>query len=261
MAGEKMEKFSFNNINPEKGLIVFTWDDNLVSHAQIIAPIFTEYHKTCSFYINPGEPDFSANFADLYLQLGVQGFEIGSHGYTHCHLSHLTNEEYIDAIRKARDSIDHIFHVQPTTFAFPHHDFNEKMLSQSRNIYFETRNSLYSSVRYSLKTATKKEQIDEAIRNAVKNRYTLVFSGHGAFDNKKMELCGYEPISHQMLCEFLETVEQYSDMQVCTFEQAALKTYIQYHCKTNGKNVWINDAQMSFLKQYGLTVERIHSLL
>lgn len=257
-----MQKLSYNNVDPEKGIIVFTWDDNLASHGQIIAPTFTEFHRTCSFYINPGAPGFWAYFANMYLQLSTQGFEIGSHGLTHCHLSHLANEEFINELRKARDSIDTFFQVQPTTFAFPHHDFNEKMLSQSRNIYFETRNSLYNSVRYSLKTATQIEQIDEAIKNAAKHRYTLVFSGHGAFDKEKeMKSSGYEPISHQMLYKILETVEKHSDMQVCTFEQAALKTYIQYHCKTNGQNIWIDDIQIAFLTQYGLTIERINDLL
>ncbi len=256
-----MKKFSFNNINPHKGIIVFTWDDNLVSHGQIIAPIFTEFHKTCSFYINPGAPDFLANFANLYIQLSTKGFEIGSHGFTHCHLSHLTNEEYINEIRNARNSISNIVHIQPTSFAFPHHDFNEKMLSQSRNIYFETRNSLYNSVRYSLKTDTQIEQIDEAVKNAAEHRYTLVFSGHGAFDKETRESSGYEPISRHMLYEILKTVEKYVNMQVCTFEQAALKTYVQYHCKTNEKNIWVGDTQIAFLKQYGLTIERINKLL
>lgn len=257
-----MKKFRFNNINPQKGIVVFTWDDNLVSHGQIIAPTFTEFHKTCSFYINPGAPDFLTHFSDLYIQLSIQGFEIGSHGFTHCHLSRLTNEEYINEIRNARNSIDRIFHVQPTTFAFPHHDFNEKMLSQSRNIYFETRNSLYNSIRYSLKSDTQIEQIDEVVKNATKHRYTLVFSGHGAYDKeKKTESSGYEPISRQMLYKILETVEKHSDMQICTFEQAALKTYIQYYCQTDGKNIWVSDTQIAFLKQYGFTIERINDLL
>lgn len=33
-------QFEFNHIDPQKGTVVFTWDDNLDSHFKIIAPIF-----------------------------------------------------------------------------------------------------------------------------------------------------------------------------------------------------------------------------
>lgn len=257
-----MKIFKLNNIDFQKGTVAFTWDDNLTSHTQIIAPLFLKFNKKCSFYINPGEPNFDTLFADLYQHLKLQGFEIGSHGYTHCHYSYLTDKEYIAQIKNSISSIVHIFQTQPTTFAFPHHDYDEKMLSQARNLFFETRNSLYNSVRFSLKTNTNIEQINEALRNAIHNRYTIVFSGHGAFyEEENLNACGYEPISDKQLHSILKIISQYEELQICTFEQAALKTYLQYHCETYGDVILLSDLKLAFLKQYGLTEERICNLI
>ena len=257
-----MNKFYLKRIASHLGTVVFTWDDNLLSHGEIIAPLFAEANKKCSFYINPGEQDFLVRFSDLYLSLKKRGFEIGSHGYTHHHFSQLNSDEYIAQLQNSRSAIDTLCHIQPTTFAFPHHDFDEKMLSQARNIYFETRNTLYNSVRFSLKVSTTIEEIDEALRSAEQNRYTLVFSGHGAFNlDDEIDCAGYEPVSRKMLTNILEVVEMHSELQICTFEQAALKTYLHYYCKAEREAVYLTNAQIDYLKQYGFTIERINNLL
>lgn len=257
-----MKKFVFRKINPQKEVVSFTWDDNLTSHAHIIAPIFMKFCNFCSFYINPGESNFSNLFLDSYQYLKAQGFEIGSHSYTHCNLSSLSSMDYIDQIKSAQDSIECNFHIRPTTFAFPHHDFDEKMLSQIRSLYLETRNTLYNSVRFSLKTATTLESIEAALKDAEKNRHTLVFSGHGAFgEGDDPNVCGYEPISSQKLQKTLEIIDSHTELQVCTFEQAALKTYLVLHCVNDGQSVWISDSQISYLQQYGITTERILELI
>lgn len=257
-----MKKFEFRKIDPQKEVVSFTWDDNLTSHSDIIAPIFIQFNKRCSFYINPGESNFFTLFLGSYRHLKAQGFEIGSHSYTHCHLSSLSGMEYINQIKSASDSIESNFGVRPSTFAFPHHDFDEKMLSQARSLYIETRNTLYNSVRFSLKTATSLERIEEALKEARKNSHTLVFSGHGAFnEGSNLDICGYEPVSNQKLQKILEITDRYPELQVCTFEQAVLKTYLLLNCKNDGQNVWIDDMQISYLQQYGLTVERISELI
>lgn len=255
-------KFQLHNIVPDKGTVVFTWDDNLVSHAQVIAPMFEKFNCRCTFYINPGEKDFSVRFLSQYRELVKKKFEVGSHANTHCHPSSLTAYEFIGEMKKARDKIEEAFHIQPATFAFPYHESDEKMVSQVRNLYFETRNSLYNSVRHSLETAANIKQIHRLIESAIQDKVTLVFSGHGAFtENDAPETCGYEPIPSQVLYKILEFVTKNTELQICTFEQAALKTYLQYHCEMDEGSVRISESQIAFLKQYGLTQERILDLI
>lgn len=43
--GELYATFYFDNINPQKKSIIFTWDDNFERHIKYIAPVFKRYHK------------------------------------------------------------------------------------------------------------------------------------------------------------------------------------------------------------------------
>ena len=256
------EKFYFNKTSPKKLTISFTWDDNFERHLTHIAPLFENYGIRCTFYVNPGEDYFQSNLCKKYAKISQKGFEIGSHGYSHRHFSKLSKEELLFELTQSKESIINDIGEIPITFAFPHHDFDEKMLSQARNIYFETRNTLYNSVRFSLKVSTTIEEIDEALRSAEQNRYTLVFSGHGAFNlDDEIDCAGYEPVSRKMLTNILEVVEMHSELQICTFEQAALKTYLHYYCKAEREAVYLTNAQIDYLKQYGFTIERINNLL
>ena len=197
--------FKLSNICLQKGTVVFTWDDNYYSHAEIIAPIFCRYHQKCTFYINPGEPSFCESFFKNYFSLSKQGFEISSHGNTHHHYSDLSVKEYIFQLVESKKVLKEMFNVPPTTFAFPYHDYNDKMLSQVRNIYFETRNTLSNSKRFSLKTATTLEQIQAAANDAIKGKITLVFSGHGAFSQDNLrDVNRYESIDENLLIRTLE---------------------------------------------------------
>jgi len=255
-------KFKFHNISPDKGTVVFTWDDNSVSHEKIIAPIFRENGRRCTFYVNPGASDFSMCFSSMYQKLNSQGFEIGSHGYSHQHLSLLSGNSLISQLKNSQKQIEHLLHKRPVTFAFPHHDYDMYMLSQARNLYFETRNSLYLSKRFSLKTATLIESIDEALTEAEISDYTLIFSGHGAYDGDYlMDLFGYEPISANKIWSILKLIETHINLQICTFEQAALKTYLMLYGAISGDNIDLDEVQMAFLNQYGLSSERISNLI
>lgn len=131
-------------------------------------------NKRCTFYINPGVPDFIDKFCSHYQQLLDCGFEIGSHSYIHQHLSYLSGKQYVTQLKNAKNTIEQLFNYRPTTFAFPHHDFDLTMLSQARNIYFETRNTLYRSQRFSLKTTTTLESVEEALIEAIEGGYSLV---------------------------------------------------------------------------------------
>lgn len=255
-------KFNFHNISPSKGTVVFTWDDNSVSHGEIIAPIFIGNGMRCTFYINPGASNFDMCFSSMYQDLNSKGFEIGSHGYTHQHLSLLSSKDLISQFKDSQKQIESFIHKRPVTFAFPHHDYDMYILSQVRNLYFETRNSLFRSNRFSLKTATLVESIDEAISEAEDGNYTLVFSGHGAYDNDyQIDRFGYEPVSANKIQLILERIKRHPNLQICTFEQAALKTYLTLFGKCSGDSVYLDEFQIAFLNQYGLNPERISDLI
>ena len=94
----------FSKINPNKLSVSFTWDDNFTRHIEFIAPKFEKYNLRCTFYINPGEPDFPARLYEGYAKLAKDNFELGSHGYTHHHFTKLGDLNYIDQISAVKKS-------------------------------------------------------------------------------------------------------------------------------------------------------------
>lgn len=254
--------FTFKNLFPAKKDVIFTWDDNSNSHEKIIAPIFIDRGYRCTFYINPGESAFETNYLDSYKRLSMQGFEIGSHGYVHQHLSYLSGREFIIQMTCAQSYIEHNFQRYPTTFAFPHHDYDEFMLSQARELYFETRNTLYHSRRFSLKTNTILSSVDEALYESESSGYSIVFSGHGSFlGNEPQDLLEYESISDRKIEAILDLVKKHTDLQVCTLEQAAVKSFLLLYGSLDGCTININESYISGLYRYGLTPIRIAQLI
>lgn len=221
-------EFSFKHISPKKLSAIFTWDDNFCRHIRYIAPIFEAYHIRCTFYINPGQNTFSEILAQGYTALSEKGFEIGSHGYSHCHYSKLNQDDYVYQLTTSRNRIRETIGIVPSTFAFPHHDYTEKMLAEAHKVYFETRNTLPNAVRFSLKSLTMLKDINHCVGQAITQKQSIVFSGHSvtlSSDRNKVE--GYEPIPIALLPAVLKLVlTQKEHIEICTFEQAALKEYI-----------------------------------
>ena len=256
-------EFAFSNINPNKLSFSFTWDDNFERHIKYIAPIFDKYHKKCTFYINPGEPDFKGQLQSGYNMLAHRGFEIGSHGYTHHHFSHLSSYDYSCQLIKSRELIGLLLGTSPVTFAFPHHDYTPEMLEQAKTIYFETRNTLNNSQRFSLKSYTTSSEIQSVVQNAISSGRSIVFSGHSIRLNSINDIIdGYEPVSIDVLNDAISIIlKNHVIAEICTFCQAALKTYIKTNCVYTNEAVSISKEQIAYLKRFGLTPRRIEELI
>lgn len=207
----------FNNI---KIRVSFTWDDNFNEHYKYIAPLFKKYSCRCTFYINPGEKNFTTKIADQYKKLSEQGFEISSHGFTHDHYSSLNYNDYYAQLIKSKNAIATLTNKEPTTFAFPHHDFTNEMLLVARSIYKETRNTLKNTLRFSLKTKTSLTDVKNALDNAIQGSYNIVFSGHSAYKRQnELKNCGYEPISLKLLSSIISTLINDYKIPILTFEE------------------------------------------
>lgn len=255
-----MEEYNFNKLLISKISIMFTWDDNFICHYNLIAPLFQKYNLLCTFYINPGANDFYL-YSEGYANVSNIGFEIGSHGYTHHHFSRLNNMEYLNQLYNSQIKIKNLCNKQPITFAFPHHDFTEDMLNQAKKVYFETRNTLKDTKRYSLKTNSSMVSIRESLDDAILKKYNIVFSGHGIIDENDRFSCGYEPIHLDFLEEILQTIKAYKEFSVETFLQGSIKSYIKNNCICNNNNFLLDCKQRNYLDRYGITKERLEDII
>ncbi len=258
-------KLHFHNVHPDKTTVSFTWDDNFLRHIEHIAPAFAERGMRCTFYINPGEEGFEQTHLPGYLHLSKQAFEIGSHGYLHQNLCNLPYDASVDIVQSAIKHIQKLFHVYPTTFAFPYHDYNEEILSMTRSHHLETRNTLARSKRFGIKTDILLGDMLCAVDESIDKRHTLVFSGHSvilspgeANDAQLKDQTGYNPILLDHLSRLLDYIQTKNEsIEVLTFEQAALKEYVLRHCEITGNSFIITQEQLNWLKPYHIGIERL----
>lgn len=257
------QKYFFRKINPNKLSFIFTWDDNFEAHFTWIAPIFEFYLQRCTFFVNPGEPDYQEFLWEKYALLAKKGFDIGSHGYTHHYFSSLPDTTYAYQLIKSKKAIEETIGVIPIIFAFPHHDFTAQMLKEAKEIYFETRNTLYNTPRFSFKSDTTLFSIQKVIDTAITNGNSLVFSGHSvSLDMEIQRYDGYQPIKLKLLEDTLEIILKHADVsEICTFSQAALKEYIRSNCVYTDTFFFIDNNQLVYLEQFGLTSKRIEELI
>ncbi len=262
-------QLNFYHVNPKKTAVCFTFDDNFARHGELIAPVFLERGFRCTFYLNPGEDGFAENHLNNYLALLHQGFEIGSHGFTHDNLSKLSPAEAVKNLRDSAQRIQALFHVYPATFAFPYHDSTQETLAMARAYHIETRNTLAASLWFPIKTASPLGDMLTAVQQCIEETRPLVFSGHSviltpeeAGDERFKSETGYNPILLDDLTALLDFIRARScDVQVLTFEQASLLAYIKQYGQIQGDTFSISQANLDALRTFGIDRERLRKLI
>jgi len=246
-----------------KTSVCFTWDDNLSRQITAIAPLFMDYEMRCTFYVVPGNAEYTQEFASGYKKLCQKGFEIGNHSLNHQHMTQLSKTEALNEIDTSLELLTRKVGSRPTTFAFPHHDFNEHLVQLVKNSHLETRNTLNGATRFSLKTATTFDSVDEAIKLAIEQRTNIVFSGHSIITDEEIAKgkCGegYEPVRISLLKQVLELLQDCSSVDVLTFERAALDTFILEEGRLEGTEVLLGKTALDRLNDAGITVERLEA--
>jgi peptidoglycan/xylan/chitin deacetylase (PgdA/CDA1 family) len=242
--------------------ICFTWDDNSIGHYNLIAPLFQSHKIRCTFYINPGENDFKMDLSRRYFNLYQQGFEIGSHGYIHNHYSTLSRSDFEKQMVDAICYMKKYYNFYPSTFAFPHHDYNNEMLKTAKKYHLETRNTLNESIRISIKTNNTAVDLYDTMNEFLIDNNTVIFSGHSVIHNKIEKNESYEPTLHVVLENLLSmVVSQYEKIQVLTFEQAALKNFILHESRIENGHCYLTQKQVNYLTSVGMPLNKIIGII
>jgi peptidoglycan/xylan/chitin deacetylase (PgdA/CDA1 family) len=246
--------------------VSFTWDDNSIRHHSLLAPLFLDNGFRCTFYVVTGDEKYDSDYRDKYKQLLTNGFEIGSHSFSHHYISSLSPGDASAELKMSVKKILEQFGVYPLTFAFPNHDYNETLIELAREFHLETRNTLTNAKRFSIKTHTSLAELQDAINDAYINRINLVFSGHSLITEEeyscKLPGEGYQPMRISLLTEllpYLKTIESKVDM--VTFAQSALREWIKKMRVFIGDEWVIPKEQLRQLEKFRITDENIVSLL
>ncbi|MDF7812131.1 polysaccharide deacetylase family protein [Hymenobacter sp. YC55] len=181
---------------PDK-LVVLTFDDGVVSHATVVAPLLKKYGFGGTFYVCEFPPDFADKTKYMswpqIQQLHQAGFEVASHTLTHRHVNKLTPAQFkteLDSIEK-RCATYRI--PKPTTFAYPGYDTHPASLAVlqaqgyqfaragGRRAYDPTTDHPFLIPSFSTAIADKLDI--KAVVQQARNGKIVVLTVHGVPDN------------------------------------------------------------------------------
>jgi peptidoglycan/xylan/chitin deacetylase (PgdA/CDA1 family) len=107
---------------PEK-LAILTFDDGVVSHATVVAPLLKEYGFGGTFFVCEFPPDFDDKTKymtwEQIKELHDLGFEVASHTRTHKHVDKMRGTEFVEELRYIENQCVSLGMPRPINFAYP----------------------------------------------------------------------------------------------------------------------------------------------
>ena len=264
--GEPIIKLELERVISPKLTVVFTWDDNMERQISSISPIFLSFGLRCTFYIVPGEKGFFKTLGPRYRSLAQKGFEIGNHSLTHQNLTQLSSHDALYEIIEPVAILVREYGIRPTTFAFPHHDSNKFLIQLVKKSHLETRNTIPNTKRYSLKTTTTLDEVKFRLRNALKDKINIIFSGHSVISEEELKNGepgeGYEPFRIMLLEQLLKNLmtEYNQDIKIETAEKCALDAFLLRYGLVNGKKIELTTNHLKLLNNIGVTKDKLVAL-
>lgn len=103
--------------------VVFTFDDDLLSHATVVAPVFEKYKQRCTFFLNVnphlrvfGSPSLEE---EQIISLYKKGFEIGNHTHSHALSSNCDVSIFSQELELVNAKLQSLGVCRSETFAYP----------------------------------------------------------------------------------------------------------------------------------------------
>ena len=189
--------------NSAKVATVFTFYDNCSSHNKI-SRLFDKYGVKGTFFINP-----QWMYRDSLMEMSLRGHEIGNHTYSHSHLFELDSLHLDTEIRKSKLIIDSVFGIKCVSFSEPFSSRSSLSIKTALKYHLFLRDyQKYPENKHVIYTISPKASLIKLnlyLKMAYDKGTTLEIEGHG------MDGDGYEPISTELLSQFLHTIKTQSD--------------------------------------------------
>ncbi|EHQ24236.1 polysaccharide deacetylase family protein [Mucilaginibacter paludis] len=117
---------------PDK-LVVLSFDDAVLSHATIVAPLLKKYGFGATFFVCEFlKPPFSDKTRymswEQIKQLSRMGFEIGNHTQNHSHVNKLDKAHFIAELEYIENKCKEYHIPKPVSFAYPGYDTSPKAM-------------------------------------------------------------------------------------------------------------------------------------
>ncbi|MDP4269442.1 MAG: polysaccharide deacetylase family protein [Bacteroidota bacterium] len=117
-----------NNLKKEKApIVVLTFDDAVISHYEVVAPLLKKYHFGGTFFVCefPRQaPEDSLKYMtwSQIAELNKMGFEIGNHTRTHKHVNKMNRAKMNEELGYIEMKCKQYGIPKPVSFAYPGYD-------------------------------------------------------------------------------------------------------------------------------------------
>ena len=131
-------------------LVALTFDDGLVEHDEIVAPVLQRVQAAATFYIPSaclGRTADEVGYQGLHMDAGglgrlvAAGMEIGSHSRSHPVLVRLQAAGLAEQVSGSRQDLEELLGQPPRTFSYPYgsrRTFDDRVVAAVRTAGYET---------------------------------------------------------------------------------------------------------------------------
>lgn len=202
--------------------IVFTFDDDVSSHYDVVAPTFEKHGLTATFFINGSSLNMWKTVVDCnkvcyelsdmsdaqIVSLYQRGFEIGNHTINHISM-HRPHRVVLDSFEATADKLGELGIPQPSTVCYPGFEIPGGVLVQSLQAAgYKLGRVGYSNIR---RTGKRKDNWPQEWSRGPANYYTP-----GECHPLRVTICGNfcDNFTFEL---FKETIDKCPDEAYCVF--------------------------------------------
>lgn len=125
-----------------------------------ILDLLDEYNAKCTFFL---VGIWVEKYPELVKEIHARGHEIGNHSATHVHMPQVSESKMRQELKEMSDMTEELIGVRPTLFRPPYGDYNNKVVTVSREEGYEV-------VQWSVDSLDWKNRgVDDLIQRATKN--------------------------------------------------------------------------------------------
>lgn len=210
-----------------QAVVIFTYDDGLLSHFQLAAPLHLKYDIPATFAVVANRA-LDASFWERHLnsqqvlQLNKMGFEIASHGHDHnIPYSEMTNDAIDSDASTSRDALGRLLGKKISSICIPFSSYSKRIAPIIEKYYDHIRirgertvdilNNGHLNHAFGMEMATNLDDAKQHINQAVELRTGIILTFHGITES---EAKGKYEVSQDFLKNMIEYVASFNRQQL-----------------------------------------------
>jgi peptidoglycan/xylan/chitin deacetylase (PgdA/CDA1 family) len=231
-----------------QAVVIFTYDDGLLSHFQLAAPLHLKYNIPATFAVIANRVVDSSFWARhlnplQVLQLNEMGFEIASHGHQHdIAYGEMTDDAIDSDASMSRHIFGFLLEKKVSSICVPFSSYGKRIGHIVEQYYDHIRirgertvdilNNGRLNHAFGMEMATNLDEAKRQIKQAIESRTGVILTFHGITEG---EAKGKHEVSKAFLDDMLEYVASFDRQQLLPIRLGDVSAIRALHDQTTPK--------------------------